>query len=96
MDYTNISVNYDTAWQNNYWATGEVGEVFKDNVRQALQTSEPGFSFNYMKDTETLRNACTEVVSSDPDDVCNLGSVNMSRIETSRNLAMSSPWLRSS
>ena len=76
MDMTNISVNYDTKWQNNYWATGEVGDVFMTNVRQALKTSEPGFSFNYMKDDETLRNACTEVTSADPDDVCNLGSVN--------------------
>ena len=82
MDMTNISVNYDTEWQENYWKTGEVGDVFMKNVKQALKTSEPGFSFNYMKDTETLRNACTEVTSSDPDDVCNLGSVNMSRIES--------------
>ena len=81
MDMTNISVNYDTEWQNNYWATGEVGDVFMENMRQALETSEPGFSFNYMKDNETLRNACTEVTSADPDDVCNLGSVNLSRIE---------------
>ncbi len=81
MDMTNISVNYDTKWQHDYWATGDPGEVFRTNVRQALQTSEPGFSFNYMKDDETLRNACTEVVSADPDDVCNLGSVNMSRID---------------
>ena len=35
-----------------------------------------------MKDDETLRNACTEVTSADPDDVCNLGSINMSRIDT--------------
>lgn len=81
MDMTNISVNYDTEWQDNYWKTGEVGDVFMKNTRQALKTSEPGFSFNYMKDDETLRNACTEVTSSDPDDVCNLGSVNMSRID---------------
>ena len=81
MDMTNISVNYDTEWQNNYWATGEVGDVFMQNMRQALETSEPGFSFNYMKDNETLRNACTEVTSADPDDVCNLGSVNLSRID---------------
>ena len=82
MDFTNISVNYNTAWQDHYWNTGDVGEVFLENVKQALSTSEPGFSFNYMKDSETLRNACTEVTSSDPDDVCNLGSVNMSRIDT--------------
>ena len=82
MDMTNISVNYDTAWQEQYWRTGEVGDVFLKNTRQAMKTSEPGFSFNYMKDEETLRNACTEVTSADPDDVCNLGSVNLSRIET--------------
>jgi len=82
MDMTNISVNYDTEWQHNYWATGEVGDVFMENMRQALKSSEPGFSFNYMKDDETLRNACTEVTSADPDDVCNLGSINLSRIES--------------
>jgi len=82
MDMTNISVNYDTEWQHHYWATGEVGDVFMENMRQALKSSEPGFSFNYMKDNETLRNACTEVTSADPDDVCNLGSINLSRIES--------------
>ena len=30
---------------------------------------------------ETLRNACTEVTSADDSDVCNLGSINMGRIE---------------
>ncbi len=82
MDMTNISVNYDTEWQDNYWKTGEVGDVFMKNIKQALSTSEPGLSFNYMKDAETLRNACCEVTSADADDVCNLGSVNMSRIES--------------
>lgn len=82
MDMTNISVNYDTEWQHNYWATGKVGDVFMHNMKQALKTSEPGFSFNYMKDDEILRNACTEVTSADPDDVCNLGSVNLSRIDS--------------
>ena len=82
MDMTNISVNYDTEWQHNYWATDKVGDVFMHNTRQALKTSEPGFSFNYMKDDEILRNACTEVTSADPDDVCNLGSVNLSRIDS--------------
>ncbi len=81
MDMTNISVNYDTEWQHKYWETGEVGDVFMHNMRQALKSSEPGFSFNYQKDNETLRNACTEVTSADPDDVCNLGSINLSRID---------------
>ena len=81
MDMTNISVNYDTKWFKNYWDTNSIGHVFKTNVKQALSTSEPGFSFNYGKDTETLRNACTEVTSSDDSDLCNLGSLNFSKIE---------------
>lgn len=83
LDMTNISVNYDTEWLTNYWKTGDVGEVFRKNVRQALKTAEPGFSFNFFdKENETLRNACTEVTSEDDSDVCNLGSLNLSRIET--------------
>ena len=81
LDMTNISVNYDTEWLLNYWKTGRVGDTFMTNVRQALKTAEPGFSFNFFdKEDETLRNACTEVTSSDDSDVCNLGSINMGRI----------------
>jgi len=83
LDMTNISVNYDTEWLLNYWKTGEVGETFMTNVRQALKTAEPGFSFNFFdKENETLRNACTEVTSADDSDVCNLGSINMGRISS--------------
>ena len=83
MDMTNISVNYDTEWLLNFWETGEVGDVFLKNVEQALRTAEPGFSFNFFeKESETLRNACTEVTSSDDSDVCNLGSINIGRIDT--------------
>jgi ribonucleoside-diphosphate reductase alpha chain len=82
LDMTNISVNYDTEWLLNYWETGEVGDVFKTNVYQALRTAEPGFSFNFFeKENETLRNACTEVTSEDDSDVCNLGSLNLARID---------------
>ena len=82
LDMTNISVNYDTEWLLNYWETGEVGDVFKINVHQALRTAEPGFSFNFFeKENETLRNACTEVTSEDDSDVCNLGSLNFARID---------------
>lgn len=83
MDMTNISVNYDTEWLLNYWKTGDVGSVFRKNVEQALRTAEPGFSFNFFdKENETLRNACTEVTSEDDSDVCNLGSINMGRIDS--------------
>lgn len=81
LDMTNISVNYDTEWLENWYKTGEVGEVFQENVDQACRTGEPGFSFNfYEKENETLRNACTEVTSEDDSDVCNLGSLNFARI----------------
>lgn len=83
LDMTNISVNYDTEWLLNYWKSGEVGTTFKQNVTQAMSTGEPGFSFNFFdKENETLRNACTEVTSEDDSDVCNLGSINMGRIDS--------------
>jgi ribonucleoside-diphosphate reductase alpha chain len=88
LDMTNISVNYDTDWLLNYYATGDYGDVFLSNVRQAMKTAEPGFSFNFFdKENETLRNACTEVTSADDSDVCNLGSVNMGRIEDIHEMA---------
>ena len=83
LDMTNISVNYDTEWLEHYKETGNYGPVFADNAKQAMMTGEPGFSFNfYEKENETLRNACTEVTSEDNADVCNLGSINMAKIES--------------
>lgn len=88
LDMTNISVNYNTKWLTDFWATNDPGEVFLKNVGQALSTGEPGFSFNFFdKEDETLRNACTEVTSSDDSDVCNLGSVNLGRIDSIVELA---------
>ena len=58
-------------------------DVYLENVKRALMSGEPGMSFNFFeKEKETLRNACTEVTSEDDSDVCNLGSINMSRIDT--------------
>ncbi len=92
LDMTNISVNYDTDALGGYTKTpgGTVienslheNEVFKKNVRQAMETGEPGFSFNFFeKENETLRNACTEVTSEDDSDVCNLGSINLGNIQS--------------
>ena len=88
LDMTNISVNYDTDWLLNYYNTGDIGSVFIENVHQAMKTAEPGFSFNFFdKEDETLRNACTEVTSADDSDVCNLGSINMGRIEDIHEMA---------
>jgi ribonucleoside-diphosphate reductase alpha chain len=91
LDMTNISVNYDDAALYGPMASDIIEKnnklaenpVFLKNVRQALETSEPGFSFNFGdKQNETLRNACTEVTSSDDSDVCNLGSVNVANISS--------------
>ena len=82
LDMTNISVNYDTDWLLNFWKTGDMGDVFLHNCKQALSTAEPGFSFNFFdKENETLRNACTEVTSESDSDLCNLGSLNFARIK---------------
>jgi ribonucleoside-diphosphate reductase alpha chain len=79
LDMTNISVNYDDAALEGGLSNNE---VFKRNVRQAMETGEPGFSFNFGdKQNETLRNACTEVTSEDDSDVCNLGSINLGNIK---------------
>ena len=83
LDMTNISINYDTKWLNQFWETGDLDTLFLENCRQALSTGEPGFSFNFFdKEDETLRNACCEVTSADDSDVCNLGSLNLGRIDS--------------
>lgn len=82
LDFTNISLNYDTEWLTNYWETGDTGAIFKQNCLMACKNGEPGWSFNFFdKERETLRNACTEVTSEDDSDVCNLASLNFSRID---------------
>ncbi len=94
LDMTNISVNYDDAAMYGTSTEGYFNkvenlnylydnDVFLANVRQAMETGEPGFSFNFGdKQNETLRNACTEVTSEDDSDVCNLGSINIGNISS--------------
>ena len=56
LDMTNISLNYDDAWLNT--PERHKHPTFLKNVRQALKSAEPGFSFNFGdKERETLRNA---------------------------------------
>lgn len=80
LDMTNISLNYDDAWLSA--ADRASDPTFVQNVRQAMQTGEPGFSFNFGEnENETLRNACTEITSEDDSDVCNLGSINIGAVD---------------
>lgn len=82
LDMTNISLNYDDDFLLELQVDG-LPETYMKNVRQALSGGEPGFSFNFgERSDETLRNACTEVTSSDDSDVCNLGSINFGAIDT--------------
>lgn len=62
LELTNISVNYDTNFyvaieNENHPDHLHAKAVWEHNCRQAFSTAEPGMSFNFLKDNETLRNA---------------------------------------
>lgn len=85
MELTNISVDYDTEFfiameDKKHLLHKHAKKVWEENCRQAFSTAEPGMAFNFLRDNENLRNACTEVVSEDDGDKCNLGTVWMNRI----------------
>ena len=86
MECTNISVNYDTEFfvaieHEDHPLHAKAMEIFMLNCKQAFSTAEPGMSFNFLKDHETLRNACTEVTSEDDSDKCNLGTLWINRFK---------------
>jgi ribonucleoside-diphosphate reductase alpha chain len=92
MEGTNISVIYDTeffiAIENEEHPKHELAKkVWLENCKQAFSTAEPGMSFNFRKDNESLRNACTEVVSEDDSDKCNLGTLWLNRMKDKKDLA---------
>jgi ribonucleoside-diphosphate reductase alpha chain len=92
MELTNISVIYDTEFfvaveSSKHPRHKEAMEVWMSNCRQAFSTAEPGMSFNFCKDNESLRNACCEVVSEDDSDKCNLGTVWMNRCDSKEEFA---------
>lgn len=78
MDMTNISVGLD----KEFFDQKKTPEIYYDTCYQMFKKSEPGFSINYLESSESLRNACTEITSSDDSDVCNLGSINLARIDS--------------
>ena len=86
MDGTNISVLLDDEFFKAYnddknTLHSQARAVYRSVIRQMLETGEPGFSIDVgVNRGETLRNACTEVTSSDDSDICNLGSINLARI----------------
>lgn len=86
MDGTNISVQLDDEFFEAYGNEknplhSQAHSVYWAVLERMLKTAEPGFSIDCGKNSkETLRNACTEVTSSDDSDVCNLGSINLARV----------------
>lgn len=88
MDMTNISVLLDDQFFEAYNDKkhplhASAHSVYWETVKRMLKTAEPGFSVDCGPSAgETLRNACTEITSADDSDVCNLGSINLARIES--------------
>ena len=92
MELTNISVIYDTEFfvameDPNHALHAKAKKIWLTNCRQAFSTAEPGMAFNFLKDRESLRNACTEVVSEDDSDKCNLGTVWINRCKDKEDFA---------
>lgn len=86
LDGTNISVNYDTEFfvaieDKKHELHKHAKNIWQLNCSQAFATAEPGMAFNFLRDNESLRNACTEVVSEDDSDKCNLGTLWMNRFD---------------
>jgi len=88
LDYTNISTGLNDDFFSAYadekhpqYSLANI--VYWDTIKQMVVTGEPGFSVNCGRESnEVYRNACTEVTSSHEDDICNLGSLNLARIDT--------------
>jgi ribonucleoside-diphosphate reductase alpha chain len=93
LDGTNVSVILDDeffkAYKDEKHPKNSLAHgVYWATLRQMLKTAEPGFSIDCGKNKgENLRNACTEVTSADDSDICNLGSINMARIESLEEMA---------
>jgi ribonucleoside-diphosphate reductase alpha chain len=81
-DFTKTYPNGDsgeTYTVDHSWAK----RVYWQVIEQMLTTGEPGFSVDTGENhDENLRNACTEVTSEDDNDICNLGSINLARVDS--------------
>lgn len=92
MEFTNVSILLDDEFFAAYDDCSHdeherAHRVYHLAVEYMVRTAEPGLSVDIGPNTgETLRNACTEVTSYDDSDICNLGSVNLARIDTKEEL----------
>lgn len=84
-DMTNISVILDKEFFDAFEDTNnplctQAQTVYWQVIERMTKTGEPGFQIDYHNSNESLRNACTEIVSEDDCDVCCLGSINLASI----------------
>jgi len=91
LDMTNISVILDKDFFDAYEdkenpMNKHARDVYWKVVERMVKDGEPGFSIDYENKNESLRNACTEIVSEDDSDVCCLGSINLPRINDIKEL----------
>lgn len=82
LDCTNISAILDDTFFNH-----PDMELWDQLVYQMVTTGEPGVSINCGTERSRKgRNACCEFITDQDSDMCNLGSLNFSRIESAREL----------
>lgn len=91
LDMTNISVILDKDFFLAYDDKDNLehklaNDVYWKVIENMVKSGEPGFSVDYENKRESLRNACTEIVSEDDSDVCCLGSINLPKIENIQEL----------
>jgi ribonucleoside-diphosphate reductase alpha chain len=90
-DMTNISVildkNFFYAYHSKTSPDRDLAhQVYWEAIKRMVKTGEPGFSVDYENSNESLRNACTEIVSATDSDVCCLGSINLGNISSIQEL----------
>ena len=83
LDMTNISVCLDDKFFKEIKTNPDVQSLYYRICKSMCKTGEPGFSIDIGRNSNTImRNPCAEVVSDRDEDVCNLGSVNLARIDS--------------
>lgn len=88
LDGTNISVQLDddffTAFNNTTNRLhSQANSVYWAVIENMLKTGEPGFTVDIGENKyDDLRNACSEFITDTDSECCNLGSINLARIDS--------------
>jgi len=81
LDMTNISVALNDEFFQKVNKDDKVWDIYYRVCKNMCKTGEPGFSIDTgVNAKDVLRNPCTEVVSATDSDCCNLGSINLARV----------------